>query len=246
MPVKTMISTKAVTATAPIIIGKIYIGLNFLFFIKRFNYTINPVTMDWLWLSFVYGLALSMDCLALSITDGLVYSDLNAKKRQPFFIAGVFALGQGLFPLLGFLLGEAFAKQMDAYDHWIGFALLVLIGGKMLFEGIKGVVKPEETKPAVFSYQEVLVQGVADSIDALAVGITIRTNIRATADYQIYLAFAIIAFVTFIVSLVGLFAGKSIAKLLKGKYEISEVIGGIVLIVLGTLILLEGLNIISL
>lgn len=134
---------------------------------------------------------------------------------------------------------------MDAYDHWIGFGLLLLIGGKMLFEGIKGMAKPETRTPKNFSYGEVLLQGVADSIDALAVGITIRTNIHATADYQIYVAFAIIALCSFLISLVGLFMGKGINKLLKGKYEISEVLGGAVLVVLGTLILLEGLNFIT-
>jgi manganese efflux pump family protein len=196
--------------------------------------------MEWLWLSLIYGVALAMDCLALSITDGLVYQDLN--KKKDFFIAGVFSIGQGVFPLLGFLLGEAFSKQIDEYDHWIGFVLLLLIGLRMLFEGAKGIIRPEQRKPRSFSRKEVVIQGVADSIDALAVGITIRTNIHATADYQVYAAFAIIALVTFGVSLLGLFAGKGINRLLKGKYEISEAIGGIVLIVLGTLILCEGLG----
>ncbi len=199
--------------------------------------------MEWIGLSFIFGIALAMDCLALSISDGLVYQDLD--KKKPFFIAGVFGIAQGVFPLIGFLLGEAVAKQIDKYDHWIAFALLLIIGGKMLFEGIKGSIKPETKEPKNFSYGEVFVQGVADSIDALAVGITIRTNIHATADYQVYIAFLIIAFCSFAISLVGLFAGKQINKLLKGKYEISEIIGGAVLIVLGALLLLEGLNIIS-
>jgi putative Mn2+ efflux pump MntP len=199
--------------------------------------------MDWIGLSFLFGLALSMDCLALSITDGLVYQDLNKKKT--FFIAGVFGLGQGLFPLLGFLLGQTFAEQIDSFDHYIAFGLLLLIGGKMIFDGIKGMVKPELRTPKKFSYGEVFLQGVADSIDALAIGITIRMNIHATADYQIYVAFAIIAFCSFAISLVGLFTGKGINKLLKGKYEVSELIGGIVLVLLGTMLLLEGLNVIS-
>ena len=99
--------------------------------------------MEWIALSFLFGIALAMDCLALSITDGLVYQDLNEKKWRPFFIAGVFALGQGLFPLIGFLLGEAVSSYIDQFDHYIAFALLAIIGGKMLYEGIKGMVKPE-------------------------------------------------------------------------------------------------------
>ncbi len=199
--------------------------------------------MEWLFLSFIFGIALAMDCFALSITDGLVYQDLNKKKC--FFIAGVFGIAQGLMPLFGFLLGEVIAKQIDQYDHWIAFVLLAAIGGKMVFEGVKGCVKPEAREPKNFSYGEVLVQGIADSIDALAIGITIRTNIHATADYQVYVAFGIIALCSFAISLIGLFAGKGINKLLKGRYEISEIIGGAVLIVLGLILLFEGLGVIA-
>ena len=97
--------------------------------------------MGWIWLSFIYGIALAMDCLALSITDGLCFQ--NIKKRKYFFIAGVFALGQFLFPLVGHfvgLLGQTyFTEWFDTYDHWIAFVLLCFIGGKMLYEGIKGM-----------------------------------------------------------------------------------------------------------
>lgn len=209
--------------------------------------------MEWIWLSIVYGIALAMDCLALSIADGLVYGNLSIKKH--FFIAGVFALGQGLFPLFGYLLGQAFSQWIDQYDHWIALVLLGFIGGKMVFEGIKGTLSPEITADCEttgrckkFSYGEILVQGVADSIDALAVGITIKANIHlpSSSTYEVFIAFAIIALVTFIISLVGLFAGKKIFHLLKGKYEICEIIGGAVLVVLGVLILLEGLGYIQL
>ncbi|MCH3909616.1 MAG: manganese efflux pump MntP family protein [Bacilli bacterium] len=210
--------------------------------------------MNWIFLSFVYGLALAMDCLALSITDGLVYEKME--KGKQLFIAGVFALGQGLFPLIGYLLGVAFSEWIDQYDHWIGFALLLIIGGKMVYEGIKGTIHPEVKDSCEvtgsckkFSYGEVLLQGVADSIDALAVGITITANIGLVGvevTYQPYVAFLIIALVTFVVSMIGLMAGKGINKLLKGKYEICEVIGGVVLIVLGCLILFSGLGWINL
>jgi manganese efflux pump family protein len=200
--------------------------------------------MEWLWLSFVYGVALAMDCLALSITDGLVYQDLNVKKWRPFFIAGVFAFGQMIFPLAGFLLGETVSSYIDKFDHYIAFVLLAFIGGKMLYEGIKGMVHPEQAEPKQFTVKEVLFQGVADSIDALAVGITLPTNIHTATgygNYRTYIAIAIIGVCTFLISLVGLFAGKSIAKLFKGKYEVSEVIGGSVLIILGIVIMVEGI-----
>jgi manganese efflux pump family protein len=201
---------------------------------------------DWIWLSFIYGIALAMDCLALSITDGLCFENIDKKKY--FFIAGVFAFGQFLFPLIGHLiglLGQTYTDWFDDYDHWIAFALLLFIGGKMLIEGLRGVIKPEERKPLAFSYHYVLFQGVADSIDALVVGVTIEANVHTTADWQTYIAFAIIGLMTFLISLIGLFAGKGISKLLKGRYEISEVIGGVVLCVLAVLIVLEGYHMIN-
>jgi manganese efflux pump family protein len=207
--------------------------------------------MDWIWLSFIYGIALAMDCLALAITDGLCFQ--NIQKRKYFFIAGVFAMGQFLFPLIGHfigLLGENLIQEFDNWDHWIAFALLLFIGGKMLFEGIRGVVKPEERKPLKFSYHYVLFQGVADSIDALVVGVTIGANIHITvtgiSDYRPYVAFLIIGIMTFLISLIGLFAGKQISKLLKGRYEIAEVLGGVVLCTLAVLVVLEGVGYITL
>ncbi|MCR5491040.1 MAG: manganese efflux pump MntP family protein [Bacilli bacterium] len=201
--------------------------------------------MAWLVRSFMFGIALAMDCLALSITDGLTMEGLGERKRRIFFIAGVFAVFQGVFPLIGYLLGEAFSQFIDKYDHWIGFALLLIIGGKMLFEGIRGLIKPEERKMMRFSVKSVLFQGVADSIDALAVGITVTANIQATATYQVYVCFAIIALCTFVISLLGLTAGKWISKLLRGHYEISEIFGGVILVALGVILLLEGLNVIA-
>ena len=201
--------------------------------------------MEWLVLSILFSVALAMDCFVLSVTDGLTLTDLLEKKRRPFFIAGIFGLFQGLFPLIGFLLGEAFSSFIDSFDHWIALALLTFIGGKMLIDGIKGLVKPESREPGKFSVKTTLLQGVADSIDALAIGITIRTNIGATADWQIYVCLGIIALTSFLISLVGLFAGKGISKLLRGKYEIANIIGGVVLILLGVFICLEGVGVIS-
>ena len=201
--------------------------------------------MEWLVLSILFGLALAMDCFVLSITDGLTITDLSQKKWRPFFIAAIFGLFQGLFPLVGFLLGEAFSSVIDSFDHWIALGLLCFIGGKMLLDGILSLVRPEKKDPATFSIKSVLLQGVADSIDALAIGVTIRTNIGATADYQIYVCLGIIAITSFLISLIGLFAGKGISKLLRGKYEIADIIGGVVLISLGAFICLEGVGVIT-
>ena len=197
--------------------------------------------MEWLGFSIIFALALSLDCFALSVSDGLVYPDMGRKKS--FFAAGTFGLFQGLFPLVGFLIGIAFSEWIDLYDHWIGFALLSAIGLKMIGESVVELIKKEEDKPRrELTYPSILLQGVSDSIDALAVGVTIRTNIMATADYQINVCFAIIAIVSFLISLLGLYGGKFFNRLFRGKVQITEIVGGTVLVLLGLFILLEGLG----
>ncbi len=202
--------------------------------------------MEWLWLSIVFAFALSLDCFALSVSDGLAYPDMGRKKA--FFTAGAFGLFQGLFPLAGFLLGLAFSEWIDFYDHWVGFALLLAIGLKMIIESVVELVKKKkenegESSGKKLTYPMILIQGVADSIDALAIGVTVKTNIQATSDYQIYLCFLIIAVISFGVSLLGIYGGRFFNRLFRGKVEITEIIGGSVLVILGVFILLEGLGI---
>ena len=124
-------------------------------------------------------------------------------------------------------------------------ALLSIIGVKMIYDGIHSLIKPEERVERKFSIKSILFQGIADSIDAFAIGVTIRTNINATADYQIYVCLGIIALTSFVVSLIGLSAGKGINKLLRGKYEIANIIGGTILVALGIFICLEHVGIIN-
>lgn len=207
--------------------------------------------MEWLGLSIVFALALSLDCFALSVSDGLAYPNLGRKKV--FFACGCFGGFQGLFPLVGFLLGLTFSQFIDAYDHWVAFVLLGAIGLKMIIESSVELYKSSkaaegeevEHKEKVLTYPAILLQGVADSIDALAIGITVRTNIQATADWQVYVCFGIIAVVSFLISLAGFYGGKFFTKLLKGKIEVTEIIGGSVLVLLGLFILLEGLGLLG-
>lgn len=204
--------------------------------------------MNWVVYSIIYGVALAMDCLALSIVDGLVYA--KEKKRKFVLIAAFFGLFQGLFPLIGYLLGAAFSQWIDQIDHWVGFGLLLFIGGKMIYEGFKAVFSKEEeegeAKP--LTLKTIVLQSIADSIDAFAIGITIKAFIHlpeTAVGYEVYVSFGIIAVVTFIISLGGLFGGKFINKLLKGKSETTNILGGAVLVTLGILLLLEGLNVIG-
>ena len=192
--------------------------------------------MEWIGTAILLGIALAMDCLALSITDGLVYKGL--KVWQAFFIAFVYAALQGLFPLAGYFLGETFIDHISPWHLLVAFGLLAIIGGKMAFDGIKGIIKPEEKKEGKFSIPSVLLQGVADSIDAFAVGITIKVTINPTDPAAVTMAttlwvIGIISICTFLISLFGVFMGKGINKLLRGHYEIANLFGGLVLIGLG-------------
>lgn len=194
------------------------------------------------------GIALSMDAFAVSIADGLTYTDISKKKS--FFIAGVFGFMQALMPLIGFWLvegivflvgesgGQNAGKVMSDVVSWAAFVLLLLIGGKMLIEGIKNLKMPiDEKKAKSFSIKEVLYFGVATSIDALGTGVALNSGL--STPVTIWLHVVIIMVITFFISIIGLFLGNKIEKLFKGKYEITSIIGGLILIILAIWIILS-------
>ena len=196
----------------------------------------------------LFGVALAMDAFAVSITDGLIYKDINKKKI--FFIAGTFGVMQGLMPAIGYFAVELISVivgnsgSVDAINifgiviTWVSFALLLFIGGKMLIEGIIEIRKPpEEKKDKLFSIKEVLIMGVATAIDAMAVGISLHAGL--STNVTIWLHVSIICVITFVISLVGLFLGKQILKLFKGKTEITVIIGGCILILLAVWVILS-------
>lgn len=204
---------------------------------------------------FLYGIALSMDAFAVSITDGLTYSDINKKKA--LFIALTFGLMQAIMPLIGFWLIElvelvAGTDSSGNAGHivsvivvWLAFALILFIGVKMLIEGIKELKTKDEEKgeSKKFSVKEVLLFGVATAIDALATGVAFHTGLSKgynCAWYQsIWLHVTIVLICTFVISLIGVLLGKKITKLFKGKYQIAEIIGGCILILLAVWIVLS-------
>ena len=196
----------------------------------------------------LFGIALAMDAFAVSITDGLIYSDINKKKS--FFIAGTFGLMQGIMPAIGYFAVEIISLIVDNSGSidaihvfetiitWVSFGLLLFIGGKMIFEGIREINKPiEEKEDKLFSVKEVLVMGVATAIDAMAVGVSLHAGL--SDNVTIWLHVSIICVITFGISLVGLFLGKQILKLLKGKTETSVIIGGSILVLLAIWVVLS-------
>lgn len=194
------------------------------------------------------GIALSMDAFAVAITDGLTYTDINKKKS--LFIAFMFGLFQALMPLIGFwlvegisfIVGEAGGEKagivMSKVVSWIAFALLIFIGTKMLIDAIKNMKKPpEDKKEKKFSYKETIYLSIAVSIDALGSGVALYSGLSTKTTIWIHVA--IIMVCTFVISLIGLFLGNKIERLLKGKVEITGIIGGTILILLGIWIILE-------
>ena len=194
------------------------------------------------------GIGLSADAFSVALTDGLTYSDIN--KKRSFFIAGVFGFMQALMPLIGFWIVEvieiiAGATAGAKAGHiaslvvvWVAFGLLLFIGGKMLIESIIEMKKPkEERKTKFFSVKEVIFYGFATAIDALAAGVAMHADLSTTTT--VWLHVSIILVLTFSISLVGLFLGKQVMKLLRGHYEIAGIIGGIILILLAVWVVLS-------
>ena len=178
---------------------------------------------------------LSMDAFAVAICKGLSVQKLGWKH---YLTVGVWFGGfQALMPTLGYLLGTTFERYITSVDHWVAFVLLCLIGGGMLKEGL---AKEEEEKEerAGFDFKSMLLLAVATSIDALAVGITFAL----LPDVNIFSAVGLIGTITFCLSAVGLKVGNIFGLKYKSK---AEVVGGVILILIGVKILLEHLGVIN-
>ena len=178
---------------------------------------------------FIIAVGLSMDAFAVSVCKGL---SVPRAKKSHLIITGLYFGGfQALMPLIGYLLGINFRHMITSVDHWIAFILLALIGINMIREARE----ESEELDASFSVKAMLPLAIATSIDALAVGITF-----AFLHVQIVPAITFIGVTTFILSVIGV----KIGNLFGAKYKsYAEIAGGIVLILLGTKILLEHLEI---
>lgn len=185
---------------------------------------------------FLIGMGLAMDAFAVAICKGLGMTKLN--KKQSAIIALFFGGFQALMPLIGWVLGIGFQQYITSIDHWIAFVLLAFIGGKMIYEAVKGdEEEAAEIKDAPLNYKELVIMAIATSIDALAIGITF-----AFLDTPIVPAIAIIGITTFIICLFGVVIGNFFGSKYKSKAELA---GGLVLVLMGLKILLEHLGIIA-
>lgn len=185
-----------------------------------------------LWEILLIAVALAMDCFTVSVVSGVIQKESRwGNVLRMAFLLGLF---QALMPLLGWLAIHYFQASVEAYDHWIAFGLLAVIGIKM----VRDSFAPEEAShldPSRLRTQ--LLLAVATSIDALAVGITF-----AFLRVRIVPAVLLIGCVTFLLSMLGVKAGSLFGK----KYQKrAEIAGGVILILLGIKILLEHLGVIT-
>ena len=173
---------------------------------------------------------LSMDAFAVSVTNGLCYK--NVKFCWTLSMGLCFGLFQGAMPTIGYFLGSTFADYISTFDHYIALILLCFIGGKMLIDGVKRKDDDIKATGASIGLGILLVQGVATSIDALAVGV----SFAMLPNVNIVTAAGFIALVTFVLSIAAVFVGKKFGNLLNNK---AQIIGGLILIAIGIKIFIE-------
>ncbi len=172
-------------------------------------------------------LGLSMDAFAVSISSSVTIDRI--KFRHALKIGAFFGSFQALMPLIGWLAGLGFRVLIAGNDHWIAFALLALIGGKMIYESSKKDCPQNKVNP--LNTLVLLGLAVATSIDALAAGISF-----ALLKINILYTVSLIGLITFVVSMVGVFLGKKLCGFWGNKIEIA---GGLILIGIGLKILIE-------
>lgn len=171
---------------------------------------------------------LAMDAFAVSVCKGLAMPRL--RRRDAAAVGTWFGVFQALMPLLGYLLGSAFAPLIVRFDHWVAFVLLAFLGGNMLWDSF--LSGGEDCGPSLRAWDMFLL-AVATSVDALAVGVTF-----AFLGVEILPAVCLIGGVTFALSAAGVFLGHAFGARYKAG---AERFGGAVLILMGLKILLEHL-----
>jgi len=177
-------------------------------------------------------IGLSMDAFSVSICKGLTTKEFSWRMA---LVCGLwFGFFQALMPIIGYFLGAQFREMIEAYDHWIAFGLLFLIGANMIREAVWG---KEEEQDGSLGFKTMILLAIATSIDALAVGVSF-----ACIQVKLWSSVLIIGITTFLFSVLGV----KIGNVFGSKYEKSaSVVGGIILILIGLKILLEHLGIIS-
>jgi putative Mn2+ efflux pump MntP len=191
-----------------------------------------------LWTLVLIALGVSADAFAVALGKGLHMRSFN--YRGALLVALAFGAFQAIMPVIGYLLANSFAEYIRDWDHWIAFALLAIIGGKMLWEAFSSHAdKRDEDKEQdtdSVNIRELLVLAVATSIDALAVGV----SFAFLDDVPIAGAAILIGLITFVITFIGVVLGHRVGNKL-GKP--AEIAGGVILILIGVSILVEHLGV---
>ena len=192
--------------------------------------------IDVIILGLALGVGLAMDAFAVSMSNGL--NDQKMKVNKIILIAGMFALFQGVMPLIGYFVGHVFLQYIEKFIPWIALLLLGFLGGKMIIDGIKCRKEKEEEcdcqENNKLTFKILIVQAIATSIDALSTGVTFSDFTVMDAIFCVI----IIAVITFFICYIGVLIGKKFGNKLS-KY--SDFIGGSVLILIGIEIFIKGL-----
>ena len=181
---------------------------------------------------FLIAVSLALDAFAVSVSSGISIPGFGVKQAARMGLW--FGAFQFMMPVAGWLLGSSVSQYIEAVDHWVAFALLAVIGGRMAWGSLrKGAGEAEEAPPDL-SARRLCLLAVATSIDALAVGVSM-----AFMNVPVLASAVVIGVVAFVLSLVGGLVGKRLGSLFQRRAELA---GGLVLIAIGVKILVEHLS----
>ena len=179
---------------------------------------------------FLIAVSLALDAFAVSVSSGISIPGFGVKQAARMGLW--FGAFQFMMPVAGWLLGSSVSQYIETVDHWVAFALLAVIGGRMAWGSLRG--GEEDEAPPDLSARRLCLLAVATSIDALAVGVSM-----AFMAVPVLASAAVIGVVAFVLSLVGGLVGKRLGGLFQRR---AELVGGLVLIAIGVKILIEHLS----
>lgn len=183
---------------------------------------------------FLTGVGLAMDAFVVSLTQGMALKGGSGDKKHiklAVKLAAYFGAFQAIMPIIGWVLGRYFEKYILSFDDYIAFALLLLVGGKMLYDSLKG--GDEEEVKSDLKHKQIIALAIATSIDALAVGVSFEfLNISISS------AAIIIGLTTFVICFIAVILGKKIGSFFQ-KY--AEIAGGVILILMALNILIQNI-----
>lgn len=185
---------------------------------------------------FLLAVGLSMDAFSVSICKGLGMQKVN--WRVTLALAVAFGAFQAGMPVIGWALGSQFLHIIEPIDHWIAFGLLAFIGGNMIREALSDDEDDDAGTVDHIDLGELLMLAIATSIDALTVGIAF-----ASLSVNIWMSVALIGITTFVFSIAGVLIGNQFGMRYRKP---SQIVGGIILILIGAKVLLEHLGILVL